>query len=47
VAAIFRRCVNSRERCSATIAQSIDRHGGAFDMDYEAHLYIARRLDRT
>jgi hypothetical protein len=29
----------------AEIAQAIDRHGGAFDMDYETHLYLARRLD--
>jgi hypothetical protein len=36
----------TREAVLAEIAQSIDRHGGTFDMDYETHLYIARRLDR-
>ena len=36
----------AREAVLAEIAQSIDRHGGAFDMDFETHLYIARRLDR-
>jgi hypothetical protein len=35
----------AREAVLAEIAQSIDRHGGAFDMDYETHLYVARRLD--
>jgi hypothetical protein len=25
------------------IAQAIDDHGGQFDVDYETHLYIARR----
>jgi SAM-dependent methyltransferase len=34
----------TREAVLAEIAQSIDRHGGMFDMDYETHLYIARRL---
>ena len=36
----------TREALIAEIVQSIDRQGGTFDMDYETHLYIARRLDR-
>jgi hypothetical protein len=36
----------ARETLLAEIVQSIDRHSGAFDMDYETHLYIARRIDR-
>jgi ubiquinone/menaquinone biosynthesis C-methylase UbiE len=28
------------------ITKAIDSHGGAFDADYETHLYMARRLDR-
>jgi SAM-dependent methyltransferase len=37
----------AREAVLAEIAKAIDRHGGAFDMDYETHLYIARRLAST
>jgi SAM-dependent methyltransferase len=36
----------TREAVLAEIAQSIDRQGAAFAMDYETHLYIARRLER-
>lgn len=36
----------AREAVLAEIAQAIDRQGGAFVMDYETHLYIARRLGR-
>jgi SAM-dependent methyltransferase len=32
-----------REHVLAEVAQAIDGHGGAFDTDYETHLYIARR----
>ena len=35
-----------REAMLDEFAQAIDRHGGRFTMDYETHLYIARRLDR-
>jgi len=35
-----------REAMLGEFAQAIDRHGGRFTMDYETHLYIARRLDR-
>ena len=35
-----------RAELLADIAQAIDSHGGQFDMDYETHLYIARRVDR-
>jgi SAM-dependent methyltransferase len=35
----------AREAVLGELAQAIDRHGGAFDMDYETHLYVARRLD--
>jgi hypothetical protein len=31
----------------AEIAQAINGHGGQFDVDYETHLYIARRVDRN
>jgi SAM-dependent methyltransferase len=31
-----------REALIEEITQSIDRHGGAFVMDYEAHLYLCR-----
>lgn len=29
------------------IGKAIDDHGGPFDVDYETHLYIARRIDRN
>jgi SAM-dependent methyltransferase len=32
-----------RDELIAEIAQAIDSHGGQFDVDYESHLYIARR----
>jgi hypothetical protein len=28
------------------IAAAIDDQGGAFEVDYQTHLYIAKRLDR-
>jgi ubiquinone/menaquinone biosynthesis C-methylase UbiE len=34
-----------REQVLAEFAKAIDAHGGAFDMDYETHLYIARRAN--
>jgi len=27
------------------LSKAIDRHGGEFEMDYETHLYMARRID--
>jgi ubiquinone/menaquinone biosynthesis C-methylase UbiE len=36
-----------RDALLADIAQAIDSLGGQFDVDYETHLYIARRLDRN
>jgi SAM-dependent methyltransferase len=35
-----------RDVLLADIAQAINTHGGQFDVDYETHLYIARRIDR-
>jgi SAM-dependent methyltransferase len=35
-----------REEVLGEIANVIDVHGGQFDVDYETHLYIARRADR-
>jgi ubiquinone/menaquinone biosynthesis C-methylase UbiE len=35
-----------RDELLAEIAQAIDGHGGRFEVDYETHLYIARRADR-
>jgi len=35
-----------RDELLADIAQAINSHGGQFDVDYETHLYIARRVDR-
>jgi hypothetical protein len=35
-----------REELLDEIAKAIDGHGGAFDADYETHLYMARRVDR-
>jgi hypothetical protein len=37
---------STREALLGEIAEAIDGHGGEFEMDYETHLYIARRLDR-
>ena len=36
-----------RDALLAEIAQAISRHGGLFDVDYETHLYIARRVDHN
>jgi SAM-dependent methyltransferase len=36
-----------REALLTEITKAIDRHGGAFDMEYQAHLYIARRVERA
>jgi SAM-dependent methyltransferase len=35
-----------REEVIGEIAKTIDDHGGGLDVDYETHLYIARRLRR-
>ena len=35
-----------RDALLADIAQAIDNHGEQFDVDYETHLYMARRVDR-
>ncbi len=35
-----------RDELLSEIAKAIDDEGGQFDMDYETHLYIARRADR-
>jgi hypothetical protein len=35
-----------RAELLADIAQAIGSHGGQFDVNYETHLYIARRIDR-
>jgi hypothetical protein len=35
-----------REELLGEIAKAIDGHGGEFDVDYETHLYMARRHDR-
>ncbi len=34
-----------RDELLADIGQAINSHGGRFDVDYETHLYIARRAD--
>ena len=36
-----------RDELLGDIAQAIDSHGGQFDVGYETHLYIARRVDRS
>jgi SAM-dependent methyltransferase len=36
----------TREALLEEIAAAIDDQGGAFEVDYETHLYIAKRLDR-
>jgi hypothetical protein len=36
----------TREALLDDMANAIDGQGGEFDMDYETHLYIARRADR-
>jgi len=33
-----------REQLLSEISKAIDGHGGGFEVDYETHLYIARRL---
>lgn len=37
----------TREALLADIVRAIDSHGRQFDVDYETHLYIARRVDRA
>lgn len=32
-----------REELLDDISKAVDRHGGEFAMDYETHLYMARR----
>jgi hypothetical protein len=36
-----------RDALLGEIGQAINRHGGRFDVDYETHLYIARRVDHN
>ena len=36
----------TREARLDEIANAIDAQGGAFEMDYETHLYMARRAQR-
>jgi SAM-dependent methyltransferase len=36
-----------RDALLGEIARAINRHGARFDVDYETHLYIARRIDRN
>ena len=36
----------TREALLDDIAKAIAAQGGKFDVDYETHLYIARRADR-
>ena len=33
----------ARDALTAAVAETIEAHGGAFEADYEAHLYMARR----
>jgi hypothetical protein len=35
-----------REEMLGEVAKAIDGHGGKLTVDYETHLYIARRLNR-
>lgn len=35
-----------RDELVNDISQAIDRHGGEFEVDYETHLYMARRIER-
>ena len=35
-----------REEMLGEVAKAVDDHGGTLAVDYETHLYIARRLDR-
>ena len=35
-----------REELLGEIARAIDDHGGELDVNYETHLYMARRLGR-
>ncbi|WP_407113138.1 hypothetical protein [Bradyrhizobium sp. LMG 9283] len=34
-----------REELLGEISKAIDAHGGELELDYETHLYIARRID--
>lgn len=36
-----------RDEVLGEIAKAINDHGGQFDVVYETHLYIARRVDRN
>jgi hypothetical protein len=36
-----------REALLTEITKATDRHGAAFDMEHQAQLYIARRLERA
>jgi SAM-dependent methyltransferase len=36
---------STRDGLLAEISESVEAHGGQFDVDYETHLYLARRLD--
>jgi hypothetical protein len=35
-----------REALRGEVAQAIEEHGEPFEVDYESHLYIARRAER-
>jgi hypothetical protein len=35
-----------REVMLGEVAKAVDDHGGTLTVDYETHLYIARRLNR-
>jgi hypothetical protein len=35
-----------RQEMLGEVAQAVDDHGGTLTVDYETHLYIARRLNR-
>jgi hypothetical protein len=35
-----------REEVLGEVARAIDDHGGKLTLDYETHLYMARRLER-
>jgi hypothetical protein len=37
---------STRDNLLGEIANAIDGQGGEFEVDYETHLYIARRVDR-
>ena len=35
-----------RDALLGEVAQAIKEHGEAFEVDYESHLYVARRAER-